>query len=46
MVDGTHYTLVICGCEDGELTSTSTIVKFIYHPGNVEVIEIIEEDEW
>lgn len=46
MEDGTKYTLVICGCDDGELTTTSTIVKFIYHPGNIEVLEIIEKDEW
>jgi len=44
--DGTHYTLVICGCEDGEFTSTSTIVNFIYHPGRIEVLDILEGDEW
>ena len=46
MEDGTEYTLVICGCEEGELTTTSTIVKFIYHPGNIEVLSIEERDEW
>lgn len=46
MEDGTHYTLVINGCEEGELTSVSTIVKFIYHPGNIQVLSIEEGDEW
>ncbi len=46
MEDGTQYTLVICGCEEGELTSVSTIVKFIYHPGNIQVLSIEEGDEW
>lgn len=46
MEDGTQYTLVICGCEEGELTSVSTIVKFIYHPGNIVLLEIEEGDEW
>lgn len=46
MEDGTEYTLVLSGCEEGELTSTSTIVKFIFHPGNVEVLSVEERDEW
>jgi hypothetical protein len=46
MEDGTQYTLVINGCEEGELTSVSTIVKFIYHPGNIQVLSIKEGDEW
>lgn len=46
MQDGTLYTLVICGCEEGEFTTISTIVKFRYHPGNIEVLEILETDEW
>lgn len=46
MQDGALYTLVICGCEEGEFTTISTIVKFRYHPGNIEVLEILETDEW
>ena len=46
MQDGTKYTLVICGCEEGEFTTLSTIVKFRYHPGNIEVLEITETNEW
>ena len=46
MEDGTEYTLVINGCEQGEFTTLSTIVKFIYHPGNIEVLEVSERDEW
>lgn len=46
MEDGNLYTLVICGCEEAEFTSTSTIVKFIYHPGNIEVLSIEERDDW
>lgn len=40
--DGTEYTLVIAGCEEGELTTATTIVKFIYHPGNIEMLSIEE----
>jgi hypothetical protein len=46
MQDGVLYTLVICGCEEGEFTTISTIVKFRYQPGNIEVLEILETDEW
>lgn len=40
--DGTEYTLVIAGCENGEFTTATTIVRFIYHPDNIEVLEITE----
>lgn len=46
MKDGTQYSLVIHGCEEGEFTTPTTIVKFIYHPNNVEVVEVIEGNEW
>lgn len=46
LVDGSEYTAVICGCEDGEFTTPPTIVKFRYHPGNIEMLEISEGDEW
>lgn len=46
MQDGTLYTLVICGCEESEFTTLSTIVKFRYHPGAIEVLDIMETDEW
>ena len=46
MEDGTQYTLVICGCEEGEFSSVSTIVKFIYHPGDIVLLEIEEGNEW
>ena len=46
MVDGTEYTLVINGCEEGEFTTQSTIAQFIYHPGQIEVLDIREGDEW
>jgi hypothetical protein len=42
--DGTEYTLVIAGCENGEFTTKATIVKFRYHPGNIEVLDVIEDD--
>ena len=42
MDDGTEYTLAISGCEEGEFTTPITIVKFRYHPGNIEVLEISE----
>lgn len=44
MKDGTEYTLVIAGCENGEFTTKVTIVKFRYHPGNIEVLDVIEDD--
>lgn len=44
MHDGTDYLLIISGCEDGELTTPSTVVKFRYHPGNIELLEITTED--
>ena len=46
MKDGTQYSLVIQGCEEGEFTTPTTIVKFIYHPNNVEVVEVIEGNEY
>lgn len=46
MKEGKEYSLVIYGCEDGEFTTVATIVKFIYHPGHIDVVEVIEGDEW
>ncbi len=46
ITDGTEYTLVIAGCEEGEFTTETTIVKFRYHPDHVEVLEVIEGNEW
>lgn len=45
IIDGTEYTLVIAGCEDGEFTTETTIVKFRYHPDHIEVLEVIEGNE-
>ena len=45
MVDGREYTLIICGCEESEFTTPATIVIFKYHPGNIEVLEVIEGNE-
>lgn len=45
MEEGTEYTLAIYGCEDGEFTTEATIVKFIYHPDHIDVVEVIEGDE-
>lgn len=42
MDDGSEYTLAICGCEDGEFTTMVTAVKFRYHPGNIELLEVSE----
>lgn len=44
--DETEYTIVINGCEEGEFTTQSTIVRFIYHPGYIEILDITERDEW
>lgn len=46
MTDGTEYTLVIAGCEEGEFTTETTIVKFRYHPDHIDVLEVIEGNEW
>lgn len=46
MHDGTEYSLIISGCEEGELTTPATVVKFLYHPGHIEILEIFEEYEW
>lgn len=46
MKDGTEYSLIISGCEEGELTTPTTIAKFRYHPGHIEILEIFEENEW
>ena len=43
--DGTEYTLVIAGCEEGEFTTVPTIVKFRYHPDHIDVLEVIEGNE-
>jgi hypothetical protein len=45
MTDGTEYTLVIAGCEEGELTTAATVVRFIYHPDNIEMLSIEEVDD-
>lgn len=42
MEDDTEYTLVICGCEEGEFTTVSTVVRFKYHPGNIEILDFFE----
>ena len=44
-IDGTEYTLVIAGCEEGELTTAATVVRFIYHPDNIEMLSIEEVDD-
>ncbi len=46
MHDGTEYLLIISGCEEGELTTPTTIAKFRYHPGHIEILEIFEENDW
>ena len=46
MIDNTEYTLVASGCEEGEFTTPITFVKFRYHPGNIEVLEVFEGDEF
>lgn len=43
MKDDTEYTIAISGCEEGEFTTTITVVRFRYHPGNIEVLEVTEE---
>ena len=43
---GTEYTLVIAGCEEGEFTTETTIVKFRYYPDHIEVLEVTEGNEW
>lgn len=45
MTDGTEYTLAIAGCEEGELTTAATVVRFIYHPDNIEMLSIEEVDD-
>ena len=42
---GTEYTLVIAGCEEGEFTTETTIVKFRYYPDHIEVLEVTEGSE-
>lgn len=46
MKDGTEYSIIICGCEEGEFTTPTTIVKFRYHPGQIEILEVLEEHDW
>ena len=43
MTDGTEYTIAISGCEEGEFTTPVTVVRFRYHPNNIEVLEITED---
>lgn len=43
--DGTVYTLVIAGCEEGEFTTAPTIVTFRYHPDHIDVLEVTEGSE-
>lgn len=43
MKDGTEYTIAISGCEEGEFTTPVTVVRFRYHPGNIEQLEVTEE---
>jgi hypothetical protein len=42
MNDGTEYTIAISGCEEGEFTTPVTVVRFLYHPGNIELLEVSE----
>lgn len=42
MDDGTEYTIAISGCEEGEFTTPVTVVRFRYHPGNIEILEVSE----
>lgn len=46
LIDNTEHTLVVCGCEEAEFTTKTTIVKFRYHHGNIEVLEVIEDGGW
>lgn len=46
MIDNTEYTLVVCGCEEGEFTTRTTVVRFRYHPNNIEVLEVIEGENY
>lgn len=46
MKDSTEYTLVVAGCEEGEFTTPSTIVKFRYLPDKIEVLQRIDGNEW
>lgn len=46
MKDSTEYTLVVSGCEEGEFTTPPAIVKFRYHPDNIEMLERIDGNEW
>jgi len=43
MTDGTEYTIAISGCEEGEFTTPVTVVRFRYHPNNIELLEITED---
>lgn len=43
MKDNTEYTIAISGCEEGEFTTPVTVVRFRYHPGNIELLEMTEE---
>lgn len=42
MGNGTEYTFAISGCEGGEFTTPVTVVRFRYHPGNIEILEVTE----
>lgn len=42
MEDNTEYTIAISGCEEGEFTTPVTVVRFRYHPGNIEMLEMTE----
>jgi hypothetical protein len=46
LIDNTEYTLAVCGCEEGEFTTRTTVVKFRYHPHNIEVLEVIEGEDY
>lgn len=46
MRDSTEYTLVVSGCEEGEFTTPSTIIKFRYLPNDIELLQRIDGNEW